>query len=244
MRSKAIWATAGLLFVAAATVNADELLWDNYPGGLGGLQDVTFNMSSERNTAVWESTWIVDDVDFAETNIDPGDATLTRLEWVGARQPGYSYSTVDVIVLDGNFSTLFELSDLEYSLTDYDSELGPGMQLYEGEVELDVSEAIPWQELTEHFYIGVRLVGDGYYQGRNRNVTSSIDTTLRGRTEGYMKAAIFGAPDWTPASDVWYAPPSDENNFEFAFRVYADVVPEPAGVVLLLAGSVLMLRRR
>ena len=232
-----------VLLVAATSAKADQLLWDNYPGGLDGLQDVTFNMSSERNTAVYEATWIVDDVDFAQIEGgDPSLTTLTRLQWVGARQPGYSYSTVDVIVLDGDFNTLFELSDLPYTFTDYASELDPTMQLYEGEVSL-TPPPLQGTELTEHMYVGVRLVGDGYYQGRNRNVTNSIDETIQGRTQGHIRAAIFGAPDWTPASEVWYAPPPG-SQFEFAFRVYADVIPEPAGVVLLLVGSVAMIRRR
>jgi hypothetical protein len=231
-----------LFLTAATTARADQLLWDNYPGGLGGLQDIAFNMSSERNTAVYEATWVVDDVDFAQLEgVDPGLTTLTRLEWVGARQPGYSYSTVDVIVLDGDFNTLFELSDLPYTYTDYASELDPTMQLYEAGVSLS-APASPDVDLPEHIYVGVRLVGDGYYQGRNRHVTNSIDHG-QGRTEGYTRAAIFGAPDWSPASEVWYAPPTG-SQFEFAFRVYADVVPEPASVGLLLTGSVALLRRR
>lgn len=243
MRIGARLAMTLLLLVAVKTAKADELLWDNYPGGLEALQNVSFNMSSERNTAVWESTWIVDDVDFAQIEgAEPGLTTLTRLAWVGARDPGYAYSTVDVVVLDGEFNTIFELWDLEYSFTDHDSQLDPGMQLYEGEVALS-TPAFRDLGLSEHFYIGVRLVGDAYYQGSGRFVTSSIDETIRGQTEGYTRAAVFGAPDWTPASDVWYAPPSDEH-FEFAFRVYADVVPEPASLALLAVGGVLMIRRR
>lgn len=242
--NKGIWIAAVLLMVAATTAKADELLWDNYPGGLAALQDVTFNMSSERNTAVWDSTWVVDDVDFAQLEgADPSLTTLTRLEWVGARDPRYGYSTVDVIVLDGDFNTVVEVSDLAYSFTDYDSELDPGTRLYEGEVLLDTPE-FSNLALTEHFYIGVRLVGDGIYQGSGRFVTSSIDATIRGRTEGYTRAAVFGAPDWAPASQVWYAPPTEDVNLEFAFRVYADVVPEPAGLALLVIGSVFMIRRR
>jgi hypothetical protein len=244
MTVKAILATTLLLTVATGTAGADQLLWDNYPGGLDALQDVNFNMSSERNTAVYEPTWIVDDVDFAQIEgVDPSLTTLTQLEWVGARQVGYTYSTVDVIVLDGQFNTLCEVFDLPYTFTDHDSVLDPSWQLYQGQVSLAGRAGIPDLDLPEHFYVGIRLVGDGYYQGRNRNVTSSIDQTIRGRTQGHMKAAIFGAPDWTPASEVWYAPPTD-HEFEFAFRVYADVVPEPASVVLLLAGSLAVIRRR
>lgn len=232
-------ATILLLTVAVTAARAEQLLWDNYPGGLDGLQDVNFNMSSERNTSVYEPTWIVDDVDLLQVpRAEPSELVLTRLEWVGARMPQYSYPAVDVILLDSDFNTLTEFSDLAYTFTDHDSDLEePGWQLYEGEVSLADMEM---PTLPEHFYIGVRLVGQNYL-GRNRNVTSTIDTTYMGRTQGHMKASIFGAPDWTPASEVWYAPPTD-HQFEFAFRLHA--IPEPAGLALLAIGSVVFLRRR
>ena len=245
MRSQCALTTALLLFAAATSVYADEfLLWDNYPGDV--LQDVTFNMSSERNTQVVESTWVVDDVDMAQVpgRIDPNAITLTRLQWVGARHPDYSYSLADVIVLDsdpnGPGSVAYLGQNLSYSFTDFDPDPNPDpdAQTYTGVLTLPQPVPVP----GEHFYIGVRLVGDGYLEGRNYSVTSSIDSTLRGRTEGYIKAAIFGAPDWRPASDVWYGGPTPTENFEFAFRVWA--VPEPASLGLLLAGSVLLVRRR
>ena len=235
-----------LLFVATTTVNADQLLWDNYPGGIETLQNPSYNMSSERNTAVWESTWVVDDVDLAQIpGFDPGDGFgLTRLEWVGARDANFTYSSVDVIILDSNLNTIQELSGLiDFTTADVSAGVVSGLQMYEGSVSLTQGDATPLQDLPEHFYIGVRLVGDGYYQGCNRSVTSSIDSTLRGRTEGYTRASIFGAPDWEPASSTWYAPPTEMENMEFAFRVYSNV-PEPAGLLMLLAGGFLGMRRR
>jgi hypothetical protein len=241
------WAAAIMLIAVAATTSADQLLWDNYPGGVPALQNINYCMSSERNTGVWDSTWVVDDVDLTQIpGIEPADVTLTRLEWVGARDAGYGYSTCDVIILDDDFNTLLELDDLPYSSVDHPQHTSDGLQLYEGNAELAEHQHPAFDlplDLPEHFYIGVRLVGDGYYAGANRAVTSSIDSTLRGRTEGYTLAPLFGAPDWKPASDVWYAPPTG-SNFEFAMRVYADVIPEPASLIFLLTGVVFMLRRR
>lgn len=240
MRSWATLTTTFLVLVAAPPLSADELLWDNYPGDV--LQNAAFNMSSERNTQIVEATWVVDDVDFEQLpDWDPSFAELTRLEWVGARNPDFTYSTADVILLTregDDWNTVYELWDLDYTFTDIDTDpdLGPDTQAYVAELAFDPPLAA--SELGQHFYIGVRLVGDGYLQGRNHFVTSSIDTTLRGLTEGYTKAAVFGAPDWRPASEVWYGGPNPQSNFEFAFRVYA--IPEPASLALLVVGSLLL----
>jgi hypothetical protein len=55
---------------------------------------------------------------------------------------------------------------------------------------------------------------------------------------------VFGAPNWRPASQVWYGSDVPSSNFEFAFRVYGFVVPEPASLTLLTVGSLLLVRRR
>lgn len=261
MNRTVVLTTLLLLAVIAAPVYADYeecVLWDNYPGDV--LQDVTFNMSSERNTQIIESTWVADDVDLDQVSDCPDFdlLQLTRLTWVGAYDFRFSYSGADVILLDkenGDFTTLLELSDLSYTVTDeYDDpnspyyNPAPNVVTYQAELTFDdpiwLADLVePGQEL-DHFYIGVRLVGAGYYAGRNHFVTSSIDTSLRGRTQGYTKAVTFGAPYWRPASDVWYGTPDGtrEENFEFAFRLYA--IPEPASLALLLIGSLTLLARR
>lgn len=240
MRSTFTLTVALLLFGVTASVNADEILWDNYPVG---LQDVTVNMSSERNTQVVESTWVVDDI-----ALDPGisleDIGLTRLEWVGARDTSYTYGVADVILLDADLNTVLELSDLEYLATPFDPEPNPDpdTETYQGELVFDAPISLLEVGLGHHLYVGVRLAGDGYLQGRNHAVTSSIDSTTRGLTEGYTKAAVFGAPYWRPASEVWYGGPSGDSSFEFAFRMYA--IPEPASIGLLLLGGLLLTWRR
>ena len=211
----------GLWPRAALASFGDVLVWHNYPAG---LQDATYNMSSERNTQVVEATWVVEDVDLTQLpGGEPPGLLLTQLIWIGARHPGYTYSTADVVFLDANRDVVLELTDVAYASVDLDPDPNPdpAVQTYEGAVVFDPPVAAA--QLGHHFYVGVRLVGDGYFEGRNHFVTSSIDGTLRGLTEGYVRAEIFGAPDWTPASDVWYGMATPGINFEFAFRLYGQV---------------------
>ncbi len=204
------------LLLTASVAGQEMLLWDNYPAGVA---DATFNMSSERNTQVVEATWAADDVDLAGMAVE--GMALSRLVWIGGRHPGYEYAGADVIFLDDQFNTLVELTGVSYSFVDLDPDPNPAsyVQTYQGEIVFE--EPIPLADLGEHFYVGVRLVGAGYLQGRNYFVISSHDASLRGRTEGHVLGAIFGAPSWRPASDVWYGGPAPGINFEFAFRLYA-----------------------
>jgi hypothetical protein len=256
MRSRAALTTTCLLlaFVAATPAIADEVvLWDNYPGD--ALPDASVNMSSERNTQIGEPTWIVDDVDFTGARFDPTDLSITRLEWIGARDPAYTYSTADVIMFSdfpdlsdpGGYTVEYEGSNLAYTFEDLvpDPIPDPDVTTYKGTVTFDTPLSLADLELGGHFYIGVRLVSDTDFHGRNFFVTSSFDESLYGQTEGYIWAPIFGADFWRPASDVWYGVPPGEDtaaNFEFAFRMYG--VPEPTSLGLLAAGGVALLTWR
>ena len=159
MRSRIALLTI-VLFAGVGLAHADDLMWDNYPSDYVGqvlvepdavLQDMSKNMSSERNTQVVYSTWVIDDVDMEQVpgaNLDV--AELTRLTWVGARETSITYSRADVILLTRDasretFTTVYEFSDLEYTFTDFDSSLSPYSQAYEGEIVFE--DAIPISEL-------------------------------------------------------------------------------------------------
>ena len=210
---------ATLLAMLPAAAHADEIvIWDNYPES---IENPLVNMSSERNTQIIESTWVVDDVDVAQiTNIDPTGVRLTRIDWIGSRNPDHDYAAADVIILDSAFGTIVELDDLAFTATNLDPDPNPWptTQTYEGSVTLD--EPIDLVTLGDHFYVGVRLVGAGYMQGRNQINTSSSTDTLRGQTGGYVKSAIFGAPTWTPAAVAWLGDSSATEVFEFAYRLH------------------------
>lgn len=237
MRSWAIATTVLLLVATTGSANAENLLWNNYPDGIDALPlNGTVNMSSERNTQVAISTWAVDDVVVPGGGLAP-DTFLSRITWIGALDTGMTYSKADVIFLDDSFNTILEFSDLDYVVTETRDFLDPPAQLYEGEIEF--GQSINMSSLDNYFYMGVRLVGDGFFQGRNGIVASSVDSTLYGETEGYVKDFA----DWRPASDAWYGVPTPGIEFEFAYRLYTEV-PEPASLGLIFIGGLLLVRRR
>ncbi len=214
------------------------MIWDNYPGST--IQS-GYALPSERNTGFVESAWAVDDVDLS--GMSPSSIQISRIEWAGLRDPSFSYSKADVIILDGalNDATAQTFSNLIATQTPItpDPNPDPLREAYTGAIDF----ATPISPNSSYFYIGVRLVGDGAFKGRNLFLTHSISTSHLGLTGGFVEAATIGAPFWRPASDVWYGTVGDSRNFEFAFRLVG-TVPEPVSFGLLALGGLLGFRRR
>ena len=220
----------------------ETLAWDNYPGE---VYEPLWSVSSERNTQRPEPSWTVEDVVLSNAN-----QMITRIEWVGARDPGYSYSTVDIILLPSVFDALagtwmpdssgaIVLSDVPFGSQEVapDPNPLPDVEIYTGEVTLPAPVAVP----GTHFYVGVRLVGDGPNNlGYSGIAVAAMDGTLRGQTGGYFIGPSFGISDWTPANDLFGL----SDPMEFAYRVYTTPVPEPAAALGLLMLATVGLRRR
>lgn len=231
------------VLAACGTALAGETLaWDNYPGD---TYQPDWYVSSERNTQRPEPSWTVDDVVLSDVN-----QAITRIEWVGARDPGYSYSSADIILLPSVFDAVagtwrpdssgaIVLSDIPFGAQEVapDPNPLPDVEIYTGEVTLPAPVVVP----GTHFYVGVRLVGDGPDNlGANGVVVAAMDGTLRGQTGGYFIGPSFGVSDWIPANALF----GFDNPMEFAYRVYTTPVPEPAAGLLLGALATLGLRRR
>lgn len=231
------------LFAACGTALAGETLaWDNYPGD--SYQPLWY-VSSERDTQRPEPSWTVEDVVLPDVN-----QAVTRIDWIGARDPGYSYSTADIILLPSVFDAIagtwrpdssgaIVLTDLPLTAQSEtpDPNPLPEIEVYAGRVDLPTPVAVP----GTHFYVGVRLVGDGPNNaGYSGIVVAAMDGTLRGRTGGYFIGPSFGISDWTPANDLF----GMSDPMEFAYRLYTTPVPEPAAGLLLAALATAALRRR
>lgn len=236
-----IWPTraCGALLVLGATSAAlasDVLLWDNYPGE---TYQASVYVTSERHTQLVESSWSVEDA-----QIEPGTA-IHRVEWVGARTTSPSFSQADLLFMDSDFNVLRQIDGItlgELMLEDVlpDPNPDPNIKTYIGNITLN--EPVTLNE--SDIYVGVRLAGDGNFQGRNFWVVHSTTAPGLGLTGGYTKAATIGAPDWRPSSDLWNGTPDGTSPpFEFAFRLYG-VVPEPATLGLLAVGLAALVRRR
>lgn len=229
----------GVVGIASA---GESLIWDNYPGG---TFHGTIGLTSERNTSFVETTWSVDDVNVTD-DVSTSDVRISRIEWVGMRDPNWTYSDIEVILMDSGLdegapNTVLH-SGLNWTSTPVmpDPNPDPLRQVYTGSVTFD--EPISPPDL--HFYIGIRLVGDSTFRGRALWNAHSADTSLQGLTGGFTKAVQLGAPFFRPSSDVLYGTVGSPNNVEFAFRVYGEV-PEPATLTLIgLSGMLLAARRR
>lgn len=234
--------TLGLLAACGTALAGEMLAWDNYPGG--SYQPLWY-VSSERNTQRPEPSWTVEDVVLSDVN-----QAVTRIEWVGARDPGFSYSQVDVILLPSVFDAIsgtwtpdsagaIVLTDLPLSAQQEvpDPNPLPEIEIYTASVDLPSPVAVP----GTHFYVGVRLVGDGANNaGYSGIVVAAMDGTLRGQTGGYFIGPSFGISQWTPANDLFGL----SDPMEFAYRLYTSPIPEPGAGLLLAALATAALRRR
>jgi hypothetical protein len=209
------------IVLACSSASAD-LLWNNYL--TNDSIDERTGLSSERETIIPDS-WVVDDAVF----IDPVE--VESVSWFGAREPGAVYPAADLIVMDAQFNVVAEYADVVPTLVDM-GDIFSGLTLYEAKITLPEELSLdPGQ-----YYVGTRLVGETL--GRNYALTTG-NGTLNGQTEAYFRSETFGEPDWVPVSWVLSVGQSD-----FAFQVDGTVVPEPASIVLLASGVLLVVLRR
>lgn len=247
------FAFAAFIAPAALADFVGDVLWDNYPG------DVTtpFNMTSERATFNQGESWTVDDVDLSGIG-EPEEITaaspfyITCIEWVGIRDSGAAYDTADVMFTaptvqgpgaepsgtgDGDPDTTV-MTDLTYASTILPGGFG-SFEFYRGTVTFDEPIVAP----TSRFYMGVRLVGNGT-EGTNSFVAHSTDGTQYGEQGAFTWAPAIGGNDWRQTADLFWGTPDGESDaWEMAFRVYGYPVPEPAALILLVAGIPFALRR-
>lgn len=225
------WIGAPLAVVLAASASAGSVLWNNYLTPGPGHDGVSA-LSSERQTLAAES-WVADDTLFNNP------VNIEEIRWIGYREigTGGQYPLADLIILDGSFGTIVELSDQSYtdSVIETQQILGRTYEIYEGVLNLGVNSQ---QLAAGHYYFGTRLVGNSL--GQNFFATTG-NGTLNGTTQGYTRSPSFFQNQWTPVSDVY----GIQFNTDFAFQVYGTVVPEPVSLVMMLGGGLcLMLRRR
>ncbi len=223
-----------IILVAIGAVSAQaELIWDNYLSNNPGY-DGTSYFSSERCTSVPDS-WAGDDAVWETT------VTISAIEWLGARKPGYDYGYAEAIILDSDFQTLYEFTIDSGQPLDYTAEELPGPVFgwmpYEGYVEIPETTLLAGQ-----YYIAVRLVsaaepGDATTAGRNVVLTTG-NGGINGDTMGVIKNVGLGADDWMLVDNYFGTPATD-----YSYRIYGVEVPEPAGLLLLVSGLLLGRRR-
>jgi hypothetical protein len=253
------------LFVAAlvpATASASVLLHDNYlghPGQPGWTlpYDGVAAHSSERNTMVTES-WTGDDL------IVPGGAEyiIQKFEWIGLLYtgPGAQWNFADVVIYRrnpdgaGHPITPGDLPIAQFNnlpLTSFAQRVSPqgqpeylfGLPVYEGSV-VTPDVTLP----PGHYYYAVRVVGNG--RGQFFLATTGGGTDFGAGQMGIFQSTFFQQPNWVNIIEVLQVP--DPNNpgqlmpyaTDFAYRVWGEIVPEPAGLILLAAGIPLLWRQR
>ena len=227
-----------LTLAGATAAQADMLLWDNFltanPAVDGGFDGNSY-FSSERDAAVADS-WAADDAVWDHT------VQVQGIKWAGARDARFPYGNVEIIILSDQGERSLSVVQ-QYTLGQPPEIQGTfctflGYQVYDGFATIpDGGITLP----AGHYYFGVRLVAgpNGDSDGRNLMLTTGTAggvTTINGLTMGLFQSNTFPYPDWTLTQDTSPAITTD-----FAFQLYG--VPEPASLILLGVG-VLLLRRR
>ena len=229
------WFVGQLALCVVSSASAGTVLWDNYLTPGTGYDGVSA-LSSERNTVTADS-WVADDAVFESPVL------VDEVRWIGYREIGIGgvYATADMLIMDGSFNPVLELTDVDYSSTVLDTRviLGRTYEIYEGVVTLPVGESgeVDRELDPGHYYFGARLVGNGL--GQNFFATTGKGE-INGLTLGYTRSPSFHQNQWTPV-DVVYGIQFDT---DFAFQVTGSIVPEPVSFMMVACGGLFLLRRR
>ena len=253
--------SATLLLTITATGWA-EILQDNYLGnpnepGWTLPYDGVAAQSSERDTIVSES-WAGDDLVVP----DGLEYTIQQFNWIGllVDGPGATWDTVDVIILPRNpdgqghpiapgTAPIAEFNDLTPDQFEMRVDGGGtpevlwGLNVYEGTV------SIPEVTLPAgHYYFAVRVVGSD--RGQHFMLTSGGGTDFGAGEMGVMQSPFFFEPDWIDIDDYLELPDPDQPGeyapyaTDFAYQVMGVITPEPASLVLLVLGGLMLRMRR
>lgn len=225
-----------LLVVCGGGLAQADLLWDNFLTAPDGF-DTKLLMTSEENATVFlGGSWTADDVDFTSFL---GGVTIEKIRWAGAFLDNHDY-TVQVTILqnDPNFTPLTVISVPTYDIIDTYGTAPGGYVRYVADVTLPDGG---YDLDAGNYLIGIRLVST---TGRNF-MASTGEGVLnpQGHSMGMFKSLYWGYPNWIPINQFATYDPAHPyyDQTDFAFQVYG--TPEPAGL-LLIASGLLLLRRR
>jgi hypothetical protein len=251
-----------LLMVCSTAAVAEIILQDNYLGnptepGWAFPYDGVAAQSSERRTIVSES-WAGDDI-VVPVGIE---YKIQRLSWIGVllTGPGAVWETVDVIILPRNpveergrpiapgtmpvaEFTNIPMDEFAQRTGESGGETLWGLPVYEGSV------TVPEVTLPAgHYYFAVRVVGNN--RGQHFMLTTGGGVDFGAGEMGVMQSSFFFQPEWIDIVDYLKIPDPDDPSkripyaTDFAYRVYGEVVPEPASIALLMLGAVVLRLRR